>query len=76
MCVCVCVQQDVSEQTWAGLCPVLQNPHAGTLGTPCTRFLGQQLLTVHLHSVGMLSHVVIVEITVKSSPVNLWTQLR
>lgn len=37
----------------------------------CTRFLGHQLLTVHLHSVGMLSYVVIVKITVKSSPVNL-----
>lgn len=73
----VSVEQGVvSEQIWAGLCPGPRELCAGTLEKPCTGCLGHQLLTVHLHSVGMLSRAVIVKITVKSSPVNLWIQLQ
>lgn len=74
-CMCVCVARCL----WAEagrLCPVPQDPCTGLWERLCTRFLGHQLSPVHLHSVGMLSHVVIVKITVKSSPVNLWTQLQ
>lgn len=57
---------------WQVFAQCLRSPVQGHWERLCSRFLGHQLLTVHLHSVGMLSHVVIVEITVKSNPVNLW----